>query len=151
MNKNKSVTDLIHARVNKLADLLLRLRKVQNQAEAAFIATLGNLNLQELNVLNCIGDHGSSIMSEIAKQLSLSLSSITVIVDKLVKLNLVSRIRSEDDRRIVYGSLTPEGEKIYQLQIDHLHEVLKNVLAPLTNQEQENLIQIIQKLTQAFV
>lgn len=151
MNSNELTTDLIGTRVNKLADLLLRLRKVQNQAEAAFIATLGNLNLQELNVLNCIGDRGSSIMSDIAKQLSLSLSSITVIVDKLVKLNLVNRIRSEDDRRIVHGSLTAEGKKIYQLQIDYLHEVLKKVLEPLTNQEQESLIQIIQKLTQAFV
>jgi DNA-binding MarR family transcriptional regulator len=138
-------------RVTQLANLLLQLRRVQHQSEAAFIASLGSLNLQELNVLNCIGDNQPSIMSDIAKKLALSLSSITVIVDKLVKLDLVSRTRSEQDRRIVYGSLTAEGKKIYQLQIDYLHTVLAKVLASLSDREQASLIEIMQKLTVAFV
>lgn len=150
MNKNTSKEILTNERASQLASIILRLRKMQNQAIAAFLATLGNLNIQELNVLNCIGDHKLSIMSDIAKQLSLSLSSISVIVDKLVKLNLVYRTRSEDDRRVVYASLAPEGKKIYQLQIDNLHEVLKYVLEPLSNNDQAKLIQIMEKLTQAF-
>ena len=151
MDDNQYKMSTLDQRANQLASMLLRFRQMQNQATAAFLDSLGNLNMQELNVLNCIGDRENSIMSDIAKQVSLSLSSISVIVDKLVKLNLVNRIRSEEDRRIVYASLTPEGKKIYQIQIDHLNELLKYSLEQLAEEEQKKLIQIIQKLTGTFV
>jgi DNA-binding MarR family transcriptional regulator len=134
-------------RTKALAQSLLLLRKIQNKTEATFIKNLGNLNMQELNVLNTIGDQPGCTMSAIAKNLSLSLSSITVIVEKLVKNGLVTRIRSEEDRRIVYGRLTTAGDKIYQIQIEHLYKTLTKVLEKLSNNEQNNLINVMQKLT----
>ncbi len=145
-----SNTPLIDKRVEELAHYLLILRKMQDKSGAEILASLGNLSVQELNVLNIIGDTEPCIMSDIAKQASLSLSSVTVIVDKLVKAKLVQRVRSEEDRRIVRGSLTAEGKKIYQLQIQHMHGVLRHILNLLTDEEQGNFLNIFQKITRAF-
>lgn len=135
-------------RIQRFAQYLLLLRKIQDKKGSEFIAAMGKLSLQELNVLNIIGDNDPCIMRDIAKQAVLSLSSITVIVDKLVRAKFVKRLRNEEDRRIVYATLTPEGYKIYGAQIQHMHEVLRRMLEGLTDEEQESLLMILQKIIQ---
>jgi DNA-binding MarR family transcriptional regulator len=141
----------LNQQVEEFGRYLLLLRKMQDKSGAEFLRSLGNLSMQELNILNAIGDHESCTMSDIAKQVSLSLSSVTVIADKLVKAKLVERIRSEEDRRIVRGTLTAEGKKIYHLQIHHLHDVLKKMLGMLSEEERKNLLTIFNKFTQNWV
>ena len=136
----------IEHRVQELTRHLLILRKVQDQSTAKFVDSLGGLSLQELNVINIIGDTEPCIMSDIAKQASLSLSSVTVIVDKLVKAKLVKRIRSEEDRRIVCGSLTEQGKKIFQIQIEHIYETIRKILCTLTLEEQEIFLKLFDKI-----
>jgi DNA-binding MarR family transcriptional regulator len=138
----------LEERIQQLAQCFLALRKMQDKTGAEFIASLGNLSMQELGVINIIGDNEPCIMSEIAKQASLSLSSITVIMDKLVKAKLVKRVRSDEDRRIVQGALTPKGHDIYKVQIAHMHEIVRKMLNPLSVEEQESLLSIFCKLTQ---
>lgn len=145
---SKTPETQLDQRVQELARYLLLLRKMQDKTGAELIASLGSLSMQELNVLNIIGDTEPCIMSDIAKQAVLSLSSVTVIVDKLVKAKLVKRIRSEEDRRVVRGSLTDEGKKIYHIQIDHMHGVLRKILNLLAIEEQESFLKIFQKITQ---
>jgi MarR family 2-MHQ and catechol resistance regulon transcriptional repressor len=134
-------------RVKKMTAYLLAFRQLQDQSDTAFLASLGGLNLPQLNVLNAIGDSEPCTMGDIAKRVVLSLSSVTLIVDKLLKLKLALRVRSKTDRRIVYARLTPEGQKIYQVQIEHMHLVSTKMLSVLTAEEQGMLLQILDKLT----
>lgn len=147
----KKINSSFEERVNELGQYLILFRTIQNQSDAKFLHSLGGLSMQELNVLNIIGDGKLTIMSEIAKRASLSLSSVTVIVEKLVKAKLVERIRSEEDRRIVKGVLTAEGNKIYQLQIKHMHSVLHNVLNTLSSKEQVVFLELFKKITMALL
>lgn len=150
LNKTLSQTadTQLNQRIQELAHCLLVFRKMQDKAGTELVASLGNLSSQELNLINIIGDTEPCIMSDIAKQAMLSLSSITVIVDKLVKTKLVKRVRSEEDRRVVRGSLTEEGKKIYLIQIEHMHGILRKALNVLPIEEQENFLKIFQKITQ---
>lgn len=141
--KNKRTLD---DRAQELARYLLVLRRMQNKEEMDFLLSIGNLSLPQLKVLNTIGDRGSCTMSEIAKEANLSLSSITLIVDKLVKLKLVVRLRTEADRRIVYAKLTPQGQKIYQVQLDHIQSIVRKMLGALSSEEQESFLNIFQKI-----
>jgi len=137
-------------RIQELAQYLLLLRKIQDKSSADFVASLGGLSVQELNVINIIGENEPCIMSEIAKHAVLSLSSVTVIVDKLVKAKLVKRIRSEEDRRIVSGSLTDEGRKIYHIQIEHIHEIIRKILNTLEPGEQDTFLKLFQKIARSM-
>jgi DNA-binding MarR family transcriptional regulator len=149
MNNKAKIDNLppLELRVQKLAQYLIALRKMQDKTDAVLLQSLGNVSIQELNVLNIIGDNEPCIMSEIARQAALSLSSVTVIVEKLVKKKLVKRVRSDEDRRIVRGSLTEEGKKIHLAQIEHMHAVLRKILNALTVDEQENFLHIFHKIT----
>ncbi|CAN5328424.1 hypothetical protein BH10PSE19_BH10PSE19_18550 [soil metagenome] len=138
-------------RVTQFADTLIALRRLQDEADIAFLDSLGGLSLQQLNILNIVGDREPCTMSEIAKQAHLSLSSITSVVDKMVKAKLMDRYRSEDDRRIVYAKLSQEGKRIYEIQIQHVHAVVRKLLQALNLEEQDSLIQIIQKFVRGAV
>ena len=141
----------IHERVKKMTSYMLALRRMQDKSKADFLSSLGGLNLPQLNVLNIIGDNEPCTMGDIAKRAALSLSSVTLIVDKLARSKLVLRIRSKTDRRIVYAKLAPEGQQLYQIQIEHLHVVGNKMLSSLSDEEQDMLLQILHKLTMSGV
>src|SRR5215475_6936405 len=59
------------------------------------------LNMQELRVVEFIGNEGPKMMRELAEYLALAVNSVTSIVDGLEHKGLVRRQRSEEDRRVV--------------------------------------------------
>lgn len=137
-------------RVEELTQLLLRLRRSQNEAEALFLQSLEGLSLPQLTVLNSIGDQAPCTMTQVAEQASLSLSSITLIVDKLVKMNLVERERSDEDRRVVYAKLTTDGQMIYGAQIAHIHETMRKILGTLNEAEQAQFLDFFGRFIKAL-
>jgi DNA-binding MarR family transcriptional regulator len=77
--------------------------------------TSGVISAQESQLLLSVGTKEALKMSEIAKALQLTLSSVTAVVDKLEAKAFVTRQRSLEDRRIVLVSLTAEGRKVFYL------------------------------------
>lgn len=146
-NKEKITTASLDERSGQMARAMLLLRRMQDKNTADFITSLGSLSMQQLAVLNIVGDNEPCTMSEIARKASLSLSSITILIDKLFKAKLVKRLRSDEDRRIVLATLTAEGKKIYQIQIEHTHAVIRRIFSVLSPTEQDQLIRIFQKIT----
>lgn len=134
--------------IERFAKSLLIIRKLQDKKDAEFLNSLGKFSLQQLSIINTIGDRQIATMSEIAKHISMSLSSVTILVDKLVKQGIVKRIRDKEDRRIVRGSLTKKGNEIYQVQVDHLNDVVKKLFMVLTEEEQTTLVNVFEKITQ---
>jgi len=137
-------------RVEALTRLMLTLRRKQNEAEAMFLQSLEGLSLPQLTVLNSIGDQAPCMMTQVADQASLSLSSITLIVDKLVKMELVKRERSDEDRRVVYATLTEKGQKVYQAQIAHIHQVMRKILTTLNEEEQVQFLNFFGRFIKAL-
>lgn len=62
-------------------------------------------------VLYTLGKHGSMKLSDISEKLSISNSTISGIVDRLEKQKYVERIRSKEDRRVIYVSPCENSKK----------------------------------------
>lgn len=123
------------------------MKQMENTSTAAFSLQLSN---PELQVMIYLGNSGPRKMGEIADHLSLGLSNLTAIVDKLVGKNLVERYRSERDRRLVMVELTQEGNKIYCFQRDEKKNLSKQILQALSTEEKEQLLQLMKKAS-AFI
>ena len=102
---------------------------------------------QEGNVISTVGRHGPSMMSDIADRLSLSLSSVTGIVDKLVEKKLVERERSEEDRRIVRVVLTAEGQEVVKSCSEGHLKIGRGMLGALNDVEQDALLGLFRKIS----
>jgi DNA-binding MarR family transcriptional regulator len=75
----------------------------------------------------------------IAKALGLSDAATGRNVDQLLKLDLVERRESPDDRRVKLVSLTPAGEKLSLQHIDSKRESIKAFTANLPEDQRDNL------------
>jgi len=76
-------------------------------------------------------------MSEIAADLGVSLPTVTSLVDRLVGRDLVERGASERDRRLVLLRLTPYGREVIHQILLVIGELVKHVLADVSEAEQE--------------
>lgn len=85
-------------------------------------------------------------MSELAKNLKLTMSATTSIIDKMVELKLVKRHHSKDDRRIVLITLTENGRMLVsKISKDRL-VVIREILSVLSEKEKQLYLRLIKKI-----
>ena len=77
----------------------------------------GKLSIAEFHTLECIGrgEDCQRTVGEIAESLGVTVPTVTVCVNKLVKKGYVTKTRTEKDARIDIIELTPEGRKMNRL------------------------------------
>ncbi len=81
----------------------------------------GDLNETQFGVLEMLYHAGPLHQQSISDKLLVSKSNVVSVIDKLEKLGMVKRLRSEEDRRYIFIHLTDEGrEKIESLLPYHL-------------------------------
>ncbi len=111
----------------------------------------GEINEKELAILGFVGDHKSAKMREIADYLNAPLSTLTSIADKLVALKFLVRFNSDEDRRVVKVALGEKGMESYKAFLTRRKAMTKKVLSKFTDNEQNTLINYINKLAAAMV
>ena len=134
-------------RAEEFADLVLTLRQRFNREEVEFLKKNKCMSIVQLKVLLVIAGQQPCTMGAVAKKLpSLSLSSVTVIVDKLVKTNFVARVRCDEDRRVVRVELTSEGQELYDAYRQSMRAMTRRLMERLDDSEQESLLNTYRKL-----
>ena len=63
--------------------------------------SFNDVSITEVHTIEAIGMYEKKMMSEVAKNLDITVGTLTVAVNKLVKKDYVQRFKSEDDKRIV--------------------------------------------------
>lgn len=109
---------------------------------------VGACNKREVRIIEIVGKKGHMMMTEIAEQALLSLSTVTGLVDNLVSKSLVNRERSEQDRRVVRIELTNEGQKMYQQSLEFRSSLVHSMLSSLEKSEQDALISLFRKISE---
>lgn len=89
----------------------------ENVLKIEHLSIAGNtgmeLSMTEIHTIAAIGMEELRKMSEIAGQLHITVGTLTVAINNLVKKGFVERYKSEKDRRIVKVGLTKRGKMIY--------------------------------------
>ncbi|MEK4129718.1 MarR family transcriptional regulator [Solibacillus sp. FSL W8-0474] len=73
-----------------------------------------DLNLTEFAVMELLYHKGDQPIQVIGKKVLIASSSITYVVDKLEKKNLIKRVACPTDRRVTFVSLTDEGSAMIE-------------------------------------
>jgi DNA-binding MarR family transcriptional regulator len=107
------------------------------------------LNMQELRVVEFLGNEGARMMRQLAEHLTVAVNSMTSIVDSLEHKELVRRHRSEEDRRVVRVELTDSGRDIYQSLMEMHLTLFRSMLGALTEDEQEIFMVLFRKIARA--
>lgn len=87
-------------------------------------------------------------LSGLATSLGVSLPTMSRLVQGLESRGLVCRHRSEEDRRRVVLSLTPEGVAAYEALLRRTERHLVDWLSPLTPEERAEVVRVFNRLDQ---
>ena len=88
--------------------------RVSQHLSKQFRTHFGSLNLTfpQAQALSTLGAEGPMPISRLAERTGSANSTISGIVDRLEKLGLARRTRSEADRRVIYVEVTPQYEQL---------------------------------------
>ena len=135
-----------------LNEVLVSLFRDVNDIEQKAIITseFEDITNNDMHVINAIGVGTTKNMSSIAKELSVTVGTLTISMNSLVKKGYVTRCRSTQDRRVVHISLSEKGVKAYYHH-KHFHEqMIQGVVEVLTEEELQALIKALTKLNSWF-
>jgi DNA-binding MarR family transcriptional regulator len=112
------------------------------------LAHLHKITGPQLGCLLAVKENGPLTSGNVAKKIYLSPSTVVGIIDRLEKKGLVVRSRDSKDRRQVYISITPRGEKLVADTPSLMQDVLVKAIAELPELEQVSIAMALEKLTE---
>lgn len=108
-----------------------------------------NVSVQELHVIELLGDLGPQMMRELSEHLFIAVNTVTNLVDHLERKQLAERIRSTEDRRVIHVKLTDQGKQLYDA-ITAIHfQFCSKMLGSLNEDEQDILMVLMRKIARS--
>jgi len=139
----------LEAFADRLLQLIPQVMHNQVKQERNYLAR-GLITLPQLWTLRQVAKLGTCSMHTLAQSQGLKASTITGLVDRLVKLGLLKRFTNETDRRAVLASITPKGRKIMQaLHTEHRQSIMR-LFQHISPEERAMYLAIIEKIGQAL-
>lgn len=137
-----------HATVKELNEYLVMIfNEILLIEEHALKASeFNDLTIKEMHTIEAIGITGMPSSSEVARKLSVTIGTLSVSVQNLVKKGYVERIRLPEDRRVVRLKLTKRGKLLYRLHRKFHLNMVEETLQGLENNEAEVLIKGLRNL-----
>ena len=135
-----------------LNDVLVNLfRDIMELEEQAIITQeYQDITNNDMHVIEAIGVGEPKNMSTIAKLLSVTVGTLTIAMNSLVKKGYVIRERGKEDGRVVYISLSEKGLRAYRHHEEFHRQMIEAVLENLTEDETESLVKALAKLERWF-
>ncbi len=99
-----------------------------------------DVTVNDMHVIEAIGTEHSKNMSTVAKMLGVTMGTLTISVNSLVKKGYVERVRSEEDRRVVLISLTQQGKDVFA----HHQKFHEDMILAITSQLEEEESKVLQ-------
>ena len=131
-----------------LNEVMVSLFREINEVEERSIITqeFGDITNNDMHVIDAIGIGEPKNMSAIARELSVTMGTLTIAMNSLVKKGYVIRQRGKADRRVVYISLSEKGTKAYHRHKDFHEQMVKSAVKELTEEELKALIKALRSL-----
>ena len=103
-------------------------------------------DLNEFSVFEVVYHYETIKVQDIKDKVLVASSSLTYILDKLQRKNIIKRSRCKKDQRVIYISLTEHGKAVSNHLFPKHYEKLQALLNVLDTNEQETLSNLLKKL-----
>lgn len=103
------------------------------------------------NILVALYENGGKLpMGQIAKKIGKDKSTVTPLIQKLLKLGYIDKVRCQDDKRIMYIVLTDKGKQLkprFDAISNQLYETAYKDFSP---EEKTVFLRLLKKLNMNF-
>ncbi len=135
-----------------LHDILVRLFQeiLDIESKALITSEFKDISVNDMHIIEAIGEKEPKNMSTVAKIMSVTVGTLTIAINSLVKKGYVHRERSEEDRRVVLISLTEKGRKANAHHMKFHDGMIQAVLKDLDEEQQKILVKSLMNLRAFF-
>ena len=136
------------SKLEPVEEVLLFLRRIIRATDihSKQLSKHSGLTSPQLLVLMAIRKLGDVNIGTIAREVNLSQATVTTILDRLEKRDMVHRVRSQLDRRRVHAKLTPAGTDVLEGAPSPLQESFVKKFNQLPRTEQNQILDSLQQL-----
>ncbi len=113
-------------------------------------ATCCGISVSQCYIIETLNRYGALTMKGLAARMRLSVSTITRVIEPLIRKKLVSREEDPNDRRVRLIELTPEGRKVFMKNWSSIIESEESILEQFSPEHREVLIDFLIKLNAAM-
>jgi DNA-binding MarR family transcriptional regulator len=145
MSSNSKAYDTINEVLVKLFNDIMHIEE-----KAIITEDFKDISNNDMHIIEAIGIKEPKNMSSVAKALSVTVGTLTIAINNLVKKGYVNRVRSEKDRRVVYISLTEKGLKAYNQHAEFHRQMINATINGLTPDETDVLVRALSNLVDFF-
>ena len=116
------------------------------QADGLITSDFNDLTNNDIHVISAIGQNTKKNMSMIAQELAVTIGSLTIAINSLVRKGYVIRERSDKDRRVVFVRLSLKGEEAFLKYEDFHNNMVSAMLENLDMDETIILMNAMKKI-----
>ena len=109
-----------------------------------------DITTNDMHIIEAVGLKGHRNMSAVAQQLGITVGTLTITINRLVKKGYVIRQRSEKDKRVVHLALSEKGQRAYAHHQQFHEQVIDGVIEHLSKEELQVLTKALSGLISYF-
>jgi len=142
---NKNIKELVDRYINVSFS-------VTKKAESLIKEQIGSdLTSDQHYTLRYMNQVGTCTSSELAEVFDVKKSAITAIINRMWEKGLIKRTRDENDRRVVYLTLTDKGNELFQKTEERVHKLVESLINKFDQMEIQQFIETYEKLNQVLI
>lgn len=141
MDQYNAVNKILVSLFNDIMDI---------ESKAIITEEFKDISSNDMHIIEAIGIETPKNMSTIAKILKVTVGTLTIAINNLVKKGYVIRERGEKDRRVVFISLSEKGKKAYEHHAAFHNEMTEAILMKLSKEEIMVLLKALNNISDYF-
>lgn len=141
MDSYSTISDVLVNLFNEIMDI---------EEKALITGEFSDITNKDVHIIAAIGIGTPRNMTSVARDVSVTVGTLTIAINNLVKKGYVHRVRSEEDRRVVLISLTEKGVRVYHHHEEFHHKMVVAALKELSEEETGVLVKSLTNLDTFF-
>ncbi|MDK3074589.1 MarR family transcriptional regulator [Sedimentitalea sp. JM2-8] len=134
--------------MDRIDSCLIALRRILRATEiyGRELAQAAGLTAVQFRVLQVVSERADCTAKDISRQMGISQATVTSLVDKLVGQGMVSRQKSDTDRRQTHIVMTGQGRDAVAAAPDALQQQFARRFEALSDWEQSMLVASLERV-----
>ena len=114
------------------------------------VAEQVGLTPRQCHAVSELGEAGKIRMKLLSERLGVTTGTMTIMADRLQKLNLIRRVEDSKDRRAFNIELTEKGRDIYRSHMRHHRQLGNELFSSLSPEEALTFLSLFEKIVQGI-
>ena len=109
------------------------------------------VNMSQLKAMTAFSEDSLLSMGELCKMANIKMPSMTEVVDRFEKEEILERIRDNEDRRVVKVKMTAKGKKMHKEVLKRRANELTKMFGVLTTEDRTKLVDSLKNVSEILI